>query len=176
MVALRVVDLDRRYVHRREADLVARKDGLTRVPWGYRPTGDVIAIDERVTTDPPGLTASLVEADARVDQSDGWLRRYVQFGRPLRRGDAVRIEHLQTLEVVGKPLEHFLQWSPITRCDEVKLQVAFATNPPKTVRYSCHSSTGEEVEWREIAIDEITGAFTVVVDNPVLGRYYKVRW
>jgi hypothetical protein len=144
VVALRIVDPDRRYIHRREADLVARKDGLMRVPWGHRSTGDVVAIEERIAIEPPGLTASLVAADANVDQSDGWLRRYVQFGRPLRRGEAVRIEHLETLEVIGKPLERFLRWSPVTRCDEVTLQVAFASNAPRTARYSCHTSTGEE--------------------------------
>jgi hypothetical protein len=176
VVALRVVDPDRRYVHRREAQLIARKHGLTRVPWGHRPYGDVVAVDERLTLDTAALTASLVDPDANVDQSDGWRRRYVQFGRPLRRGEEVRFVHLQTFEVVGKPLEHVLRWSPITRCDEVVLQVAFASNPPRSVRYACYSSTGEELEWANLELDEITGAFTVRIDNPIPGRYYKVRW
>lgn len=175
-VELRVVATDQRYIHRREACLVSRGSSLMRVPWGYRPFGDVRIEDERLNPADASVKMTLVDADASVDQSDGWRRRYIQFGEPLRKGQEVSFVHLQVLTVVGKPLEHFLRWSPIARCDRVTLQVAFAVDPPATVRYSVHASTAEELEWSLLEVDEITGAFSVRIDNPVPGRYYKLRW
>lgn len=175
-VGLRVVETDHRYIHRREARLVSCGRSLTRVPWGYRPFGDVAVVDERLESSDASMKLSLVEADANVDQSDGWRRRYIQFGQPLQRGQEVSFVHVQTLIVIGNPLEHFLRWSPITRCDCVTLQVAFATDPPDSVRYSVHASTAEELEWALLELDAITGAFSVRIDNPIPGRYYKLRW
>jgi hypothetical protein len=176
VIALRVVVPDQYYIHRREARLVSRSDRLTRLPWGTRPFGDIHVLDEHLIPSDPALRLSLVEADAHVDQSDGWQRRYIQFGQPLRRGQEAGFEHVQTVMVVGKPLEHFLRWSPITRCDHVTLQVAFAASPPATACYSVHSATGEELECGPVELDVITASFTVQIDNPIPGRYYKLRW
>ncbi|HEX6747722.1 MAG TPA: hypothetical protein VF092_10565 [Longimicrobium sp.] len=176
LVALRVVVPDREYVQKREAVLVARRDGLVRVPWGSRPYGEIQVIDEHVTSPDPALAPAIVDAEATVDQSDGWTRRYMQFGRPLRRNQEAHFAHVQTTVVVGKPLEHFLRWSPVARCDHTTLQVAFAGRPPESVRYSAHGPTGEELEGAPVALDVITGAYTVQIDNPIPGRYYKLRW
>jgi hypothetical protein len=176
VVALRVVAPDQRYIHRREAQIVSRSDRLARVPWGSRPFGEIQVLGEQITPSDPSLRLSLADADANVDQSDGWERRYVVFGQPLRRGQEVGFVHVQTAVAVGKPLEHFLRWSPVTRCDHVTLQVAFAQNPPATARYSAHAPTGEELEWAPVELDVITASFTVQIDNPVPGRYYKLRW
>jgi hypothetical protein len=175
-VALRVVVPDQDYIHRREAHIVSRVPSLSRVPWGSRPIGDVVVVDERLTCDHPTIRLSLTDADPNVDRADGWTRRYVRFAQPLAHGQEIRFVHVESLRVVGKALEHFLRWSPVTRCDQTTLQVAFASQPPATVRYSAHSMTGEELECYTLELDVITGAYTVQIDNPVPGRYYKITW
>ncbi|WP_325312500.1 hypothetical protein [Longimicrobium sp.] len=175
-VALRVVVPDHTYIHRREARIVSRVASLSRVPWGSRPLGDIVVVDERLSSSHPTIRPSLVEADPNVDRADGWKRRYVRFGQPLRRNQEIEFVHVESLMVVGKPLEHFLRWSPVTRCDHITLQVAFASHPPAVARYSAHSSTGEELECDTLELDVIMGAYTVAIDNPVPGRYYKISW
>lgn len=175
-VGLRIVVPDQRYIHRREARLVSRSDSLTRVQWGSRPYGDVETTDEQLSSNHPSIRLSLVDAGENVDRTDGWHRRYLQFSQPLRRKHEIEFVHSESLVVKGKPLEHFLRWSPLTRCDRVTLQVAFATDPPSEVRYSAHASTGEELERSVVPLDAITGAFTQHVDAPIPGRYYKLTW
>jgi hypothetical protein len=175
-VALRIVVPDQDYVHRREARIVSRVPSLSRVPWGSRPIGDVAVIGERLTCDHPTIRLSITEADPNVDRADGWTRRYVRFAHPLVRDQEIEFVHVESLRVVGKPLDHILRWSPVTRCDQITLQVAFASHPPATARYSAHSMTGEELECDTLELDVITGAYTVQIDNPVPGRYYKITW
>jgi hypothetical protein len=176
VASLRIVVPDQQYFHRRVACLVSRSDNLTRVPWGSRPFGDVEVTDEQLTSSHPTIGLSLVDAGENVDRMDGWNRRYIQFSQPLRRKHEIEFVHLQSLVVKGKPLDHFLRWSPLTRCDRVMLQVAFATDPPGEVRYSAHAHTGEVLEWSLVPLDVITGAFTKHIDAPVTGRYYKLTW
>ncbi len=175
-MALRVVVPDQRYIHRREGLLVSRRDGLSRVPWGFRPCGEVEIVDERVSSRDPAMQLSLVDGEETLDQGDGWKRRYIQFGQPLRRHQEVGFVDVQHVVVVGKPLERFLRWSPVTRCDRITLQVAFASDPPATVRYFAYGPTGEQLESYPVELDVITGAFTVQIDKPIPGRYYKLRW
>lgn len=135
-VGLRIVEPDREYIHRREAEIVSRRDGLTRLPWGSRAFGDIQNIDEELVSDDPAIGLSLVEADAQVERLDGWSRRYIQLSKPLNRNATLRFIHTERSIVTGKPLQHMLRWSPVTRCDRATLQVAFASHPPSTVRYS----------------------------------------
>ncbi|MFL5537724.1 MAG: hypothetical protein ACJ8J0_01945 [Longimicrobiaceae bacterium] len=176
VAGLRAVEPDQRYVYRRVARLVSRSDSLTRVPWGSRPFGDVEITREVLDCSHPSIRLSLVDAGENVDRSDGWHRQYLQLSQPLRRGHEIEFVHSQSLVVTGKPLEHFLRWSPLTRCDQVTLQVAFAVDPPREVRYSAHACTGEELEWSLVPLDVITGSFTKHVDDPIPGRYYKLTW
>jgi hypothetical protein len=117
--SLRIVVPDQQYIHRRVACLVSRNDNLTRVPWGSRPFGDVETTDEQLTSSHPSIGLTLVDAGQNVDRIDGWNRRYIQFSQPLRRKHEIEWVHSQSLVVTGKPLEHFLRWSPVTRCDRV---------------------------------------------------------
>lgn len=174
--ALRVVEANRTYVHRREAHLVSRDDKLTRVPWGSRLLGDVEVVDEQLSCDHPAIRLSLVEADSSVDRGEGWNRRYVQLSKPLRRKEEIEFVHCQTLVATGRPLEPILRWSPQTRCDRITLTVAFASDPPPRVRYSAHRHSGEEIEWCWVPLDVITGSFTIHVDDPMPGRSYKLAW
>lgn len=174
--ALRIVEADRKYVHRREACLVSRDDKLTRVPWGSRFFGDVEVVDEHLGCDHPSIRLSLVEADSSVDRGEGWNRRYLQLSKPLRRREEIEFVHCQTLAATGRPLERILRWSPQTRCDRITLTVAFASDPPRQVRYSAHTHSGEEIKWCYVPLDVITGSFTQVVDDPMPGRSYKLAW
>lgn len=174
--ALRVAEADRKYVHRREACLVSRDDKLTRVPWGSRLFGDVQVVDEHLACDHPSIRLSLVDADSSVDREEGWSRRYVRLSKPLRRKEEIEFVHCQTLVATGKPLEPILRWSPQTRCDRITLTVAFASDPPRQVRYSAHRHSGEEIEWCWVPLDVITGSFTKQVDDPMPGRSYKLTW
>ncbi|HET7461759.1 MAG TPA: hypothetical protein VFJ82_10955 [Longimicrobium sp.] len=175
-VGLRIVDADREYIHRREAVIVSRQDGLTRLPWGSRPLGDIQNVEEDLVSDNPAIGLSLVEADPHVERLDGWNRRYIQLSKPLDHNATLRFIHPERSIVTGKPLQHMLRWSPVTRCDQATVQVAFASNPPRTVRYSVISPTGEEVEWELLECDVVTASFTKAIDTPIPGRYYKLSW
>lgn len=175
-IGLRVVETDREYIHRREAEIVSRQDGLIRLPWGTRPLGDIQNVEEELVSDNPAIGLSLVEADPQVERLDGWNRRYIQLSRPLDRKATLKFIHTERSIVTGKPLQHMLRWSPVTRCDRAELQVAFASNPPGTVRYSVISPTGEELEWEVLERDVVTASFTKAIDCPIPGRYYKLSW
>jgi len=175
-IGLRIVDTDREYIHRREAEIVSRRDGLARLPWGSRAFGDIQNIDEELVSNDPAIGLSLVEADPHVERLDGWTRRYIQLSKPLDRNAALRFVHTERSIVTGMPLQHMLRWSPVTRCDRATLQVAFASHPPGTVRYSVISPTGEELEWDLLERDVVTASFTRSIDGPIPGRYYKLSW
>ena len=175
-IGLRIVETDREYIHRREAEIVSRQNGLTRLPWGSRAFGDVQNIGEELVSDDPAIGLSLVEADPHVERLDGWNRRYIQLSKPLDRRGTLRFVHTERSIVTGQPLQHMLRWSPVTRCDRATLQVAFASHPPSTVRYSVISPTGEELEWEMLERDVVTASFTRSIDCPIPGRYYKLSW
>ena len=174
--ALRILSAGREYVHRREARLVSRHDKLSRVPWGSRPYGNVEVLEEQLISNHPSIRLSIVDASLPMDHVDGWNRRYIQLSHPLRRKEEIEFVHSQRLYVAGTPLKHVLRWSPLTRCDHVTLQVAFASDPPAQGRFTVHALTGEELEWSWLPLDVITGAFTKHVDDPVPGRYYQITW
>lgn len=175
-IGFRIVVADREYIHRREAEIVSTRDGLTRFPWGSRPLGDIENRDERLDSDDPSVRLSLVDADPQVERLDGWNRRYIQLSKGLDRNASLRFVHTEWSVVTGKPLQHLLRWSPVTRCDRATLQVAFSSNPPDAVRFSVIAPTGEELEWSNVELDVVTGSFTRDIDDPVPGRYYKLSW
>jgi hypothetical protein len=62
-IGLRIVETDREYIHRREAGIVSRQDGLTRLPWGSRPLGDIQNVEEELVSNDPAIGLSLIEAE-----------------------------------------------------------------------------------------------------------------
>lgn len=111
-----------------------------------------------------------------MERLDGWNRRYIQLSKPLPRNATLRFIHTERSVVTGKPLQHLLRWSPVTRCDRATLQVAFASEAPEQVRYSVIAPTGEELEWCMLELEVLTGSFTREIDTPIPGRYYKISW
>ena len=159
-----------------EAELVAGRDGVTRVLWGLRPWGDVALLDEALATDHPDVRLSFHDGGDDVECVDGWRRRYIHFSRGLRRGESIAIKATQRFTVVGRPLPPFLRFMPVTRCDRARLQVAFAGTPPLKATYEVFAASGERLGVRQVAVDEVTASFTHVVDRPIVGRYYKLAW
>lgn len=173
ITGLRIVVPDKEYLHVREAEVIALREGLDAVFWGNRITGDVTVAEEWL--DPRSLHFALAEQSFGMFES--WNRRKVCFEHPLGRRQSRVISHVQRLVVTGNtPMRPYLGWSSDARVDCVQMRVSFGSDPPAQAQYSEHTSDGTIIYSEALLLDRITASFTKRIDNPLPGRYYYIRW